>query len=227
MGTDSAEDIQQAIADGNYPIAGAPHPINKPLRLRTCESIPPPPHGATPPSSGGSKSVRLATPPPYGATPPLGGSKSVHQASPPPYGAIPPSSGTMTVNRKSGSKPPPNGVVTPSATQALQGLQPPILEQTGRLLTGAKTDKLRLQNRRRRHALQEQQVPTTLWSTHTGHASLPPNQVRPLEYCNEMCPAGIAMSHPAGELLSEWAHMGCPTKTGKPWSKEEMWEAVA
>ena len=30
-GKDSAEDIPQAIADGNYPIAGAPHPINKPL----------------------------------------------------------------------------------------------------------------------------------------------------------------------------------------------------
>ena len=55
-GNNSAEDTQQAIADGNYPIAGAPHPINKPLRLRTCESIPPPPHGATPPS-GVSKSV--------------------------------------------------------------------------------------------------------------------------------------------------------------------------
>ena len=62
-GIDSAEDIPQAIADGNYPIAGAPHPINKPLRLRTCESIPPPPHGATPPS-GGSKSVQFATSPP-------------------------------------------------------------------------------------------------------------------------------------------------------------------
>ena len=134
-GIDSAEDIPQAIADGNYPIAGAPHPINKPLRLRTCESIPPPPHGATPPS-GGSKSVRFATPPPYGA--------------------IPPSSGTMTVNRKSGSQPPPNGIVAPHAIHALEGLQPPILEQTDGLFTGAETDKLRLQNRQRRHALQEQ-----------------------------------------------------------------------
>jgi len=225
-GIDSAEDIPKAIADGNYPIAGAPHPINKPLRLRTCESIPPPPHGATPPS-GGSKSVRFATPPPYGATPPLGGSKSVRLASPPPYGAIPPSSGTMTVNRKSGSKPQPNGIVAPHAIHALEGLQPPILEHTGGLLTGPETDKLRLQNRRRRHALQEQQVPATLWSTHTGQASLPPRQERPLEYRNEMCPAGIATSHPAGELLSEWSQLGCPTKTGRPWSKEEMWEAVA
>ena len=54
-GNDSAEDAPKVIAGVNYPIAGAPHPINKPLRLRTCESIPPP-HGATPPS-GGSKSV--------------------------------------------------------------------------------------------------------------------------------------------------------------------------
>jgi len=237
----SAEDAQEAIAIAgvNYLIAGAPHPINKPLRLctwesipppphgatpkllrlRTCESIPPPPHGATPPS-GGSKSVRFATPPPYGATPPLGGSKTVRHASPPPYGAIPLSSGTMTVKRKSSPQPPPHGVVVPQATQALEGLQPPILEQTGSLIRGAETDKLRLQNRRRHHALQEQQAPTTLWSTHTGQASLPPRQERPLEYRNEMCPAGIATSHPAGEQLSEWAQLGCPTKTGRPWSKE-------
>jgi hypothetical protein len=244
MRNNSADDVPKAIAGVNYQIAGVPHPINKPLRLRTCESIPPPhgathkplrlstcesitpPHGATPPS-GGSKSVRFAPPPPYGATPPLGGSKLVRLASPPPYGAIPPSSSTMTVNRKSGSQPPPGGVVVHHATQALEGLQPPILEQTGGLLTGAETDKLRLQNRLRRHALQEQQVPTTLWSTHTGHASLPPKHVRPLEYRNEMCPSGIATSHPAGELLSKWSKMGCPTKTGRSWSKEEMWEAVA
>jgi hypothetical protein len=104
---------------------------------------------------------------------------------------------------------------------------PPILEQTGSLLTGAETDKLRLQNRRRCHALQEQQVPTTLWSTHMGQASLPPRQECPLEYRNKMCPAGIATSHPAGELLSEWSQLGCPTKRGRPWSKEELREAVA
>ena len=77
-GNDSAGDAQEAIADVNYVlIAGAaPHPINKPLRLRTCESIPPALHGAT------HKPLRLRTcksipPPPHGATPPLGGSKSV------------------------------------------------------------------------------------------------------------------------------------------------------
>jgi len=58
-GNDSAEDVTKAITGINYPIAGAPHPFNKPLRLRICESIPPPLHEATPPS-GGSKSVRFA-----------------------------------------------------------------------------------------------------------------------------------------------------------------------
>ncbi len=72
----------------------------------------------------------------------------------------------MSVKRKSIPQPPPHGVVVSQATQALEGLQPPILEQTGSLIKGAETDKLMQQNRRRRHALQEQQAPTTLWSTH-------------------------------------------------------------
>ena len=131
---------------------------------------------------------------------------------PPPHGAIPLLSGPMMVNRKPVSQLPPNGAVVPQATQSLEGLQPPILDQSGRLFMGAETDKLRLQNRRWCHALQEQQVPTTLWSTHTRPASLPPRHKRPLEYRSEMCPAGIATSHPAGELLAEWSQLGCPTK---------------
>ena len=130
-------------------------------------------------------------------------------------------------NRKLVSQPPPHGAVVPQATESLKGLQPPILYQTDRFVTGAETDKLRLQNKRRRHALQDQQLPTTIWSTHTRQASLLPRQEQPLEYCNKMCPAGIAASHPVGELLSEWSQLGRPTKTGKPWSKEEMWQAVA
>ena len=27
-------------------------------------------------------------------------------------------------------------------------------------------------------------------------------------------------------MLTEWAQFGCPTQTGKPWTKEEMWGAV-
>ena len=173
-GEDDAPGNTIAIAGVNYPIAGAPHPINKSVRLQ--HELIPPPHVATPSSGGSIKLVRFAPPPPYGATPPLGGSKSVHLASPPHYGATLPLGDSKSVRlRKCEPIPPPyGGAVVPQATQALEGLQPPILEQTGGLLMGAETDRLRLQNRRRRHVLQEQQVPTTLWSTHTGHASLPP-----------------------------------------------------
>jgi hypothetical protein len=41
-----------------------------------------------------------------------------------------------------------------------------------------------------------------------------------------MCPSGLALHHPAADLLKEWASYGCPTCTGKPWTKVEMQEAV-
>jgi hypothetical protein len=41
-----------------------------------------------------------------------------------------------------------------------------------------------------------------------------------------MCPVGQALQHPAASLLGNWAQLGCPTKMGRPWTKEQMWEAV-
>ena len=215
------------------PPHGATPPSSGPqlVRLQKCESIPPP-HGATPPLSG-PQSVRLrkceSMPPPHDATPPLGGQQSV--SIPPPNGATPLSVGQQSVNWKVNwavNDTPPTSIydvtsmkraggqdpVIPQVAQTLEGLRPTILEQTGGFVTGAETDKLRLQNRRRRHALKEQQVPATLWTTHTGHASLPTKHERPIKYCNKMCLAGIATSHPAGDMLVEWSQLGCPTKMG-------------
>ena len=45
-------------------------------------------------------------------------------------------------------------------------------------------------------------MPVMLWTAHTGHASLPTKHKRPLEYRNKMCPAGIATTHPAGEMVA-------------------------
>ncbi len=92
----------------------------------------------------------------------------------------------------------------------------------------AETDKLRLQkNKKRRHQfLQDQQAPTSMWTTHTGTTTLPTTHDRPTNYRNKMCPAGIATLYPVGELLAKWSQLGCPTKTGRPWSKEEIWAAV-
>jgi hypothetical protein len=42
-----------------------------------------------------------------------------------------------------------------------------------------------------------------------------------------MCPAGLALHHPAAETLLDWAKFGCPTQTGKLWSILEMEEAIA
>ena len=64
------------------------------------------------------------------------------------------------------------------------------------------------------------------WTKHTGDAVLPPHCPRDTSYRNKMCPASLATSHPTGELLAEWSKLGCPTQTGKPWTKDEMWEAV-
>ncbi len=54
------------------------------------------------------------------------------------------------------------------------------------------------------------------------------DDIPPLKmYKNEMRPKGLALHHPAAEILEEYAKYGCPTQTGKPWTTQEMWEAVA
>ncbi len=42
-----------------------------------------------------------------------------------------------------------------------------------------------------------------------------------------MCPTGRALSHPSPVLLTKWATFGCPTHMGQPWTREDIWEAVA
>jgi hypothetical protein len=119
-----------------------------------------------------------------------------------------------------------DAATTRGRSATLDGIQLPILLATGHLTTGAETNRLRLQNKQRRHALQDAQVPTSFWTKHTGTAVLPPQDTGPNNYRNKMCPAGIAMAHPAGPVLAEWSQMGCPTRTGNPWTKAEKWEAV-
>jgi hypothetical protein len=107
-----------------------------------------------------------------------------------------------------------------------KGLKPPTLQATSSLVSGKDIEKLRLQNKRMMHALQEQQQMNMVWSTHTGTTRLPTPTPLPEKWHGDMCPSGIATLHPAGELLSEWAQMGCPTQTGRQWTKAEIWEAV-
>ena len=92
---------------------------------------------------------------------------------------------------------------------------------------GSDKELLRKNNRQRRVANQEQAQRDTYWSTHQGRYSLPEVRIPvPKQHRNRMCPSGLARLHPAGDLLLEYAMKGCPARTGRPWTKEEMVAAI-
>jgi hypothetical protein len=118
---------------------------------------------------------------------------------------------------------------TEERRQSVSGLDQPRLRATGEVITGINKKKLRTENRRQRRALQQAQTKPTLWTHYTGDAVLlqgADDKSRPA-HRNLMCPAGLALHHPAAETLLNWAEFGCPTQTGKPWSISEMEEAIA
>ena len=41
-----------------------------------------------------------------------------------------------------------------------------------------------------------------------------------------MCPTGLALEHPAADILQHYAEHGCPINTGRPWKKHEMEEVI-
>jgi len=118
---------------------------------------------------------------------------------------------------------------TEECRQSVSGLDQPHFRATGEVITGINKKKLRTENWRQRRALQQAQTKPTLWTDYTGDALLPQgadDKSRPA-HRNSMCPAGLALHHPAAETLLNWAEFGCPTQTGKPWSISEMEEAIA
>ena len=109
-----------------------------------------------------------------------------------------------------------------------KGLDQPRLEDTNDEVTGEGKQKLRTQNKKRKRRLKAAQQRHSQWTEHTGTV---PSESTPLprsrgDYRNSMCPTGRALNHPAADILSEWATFGCPTRTGRNWTKDEMWEAV-
>ncbi len=111
----------------------------------------------------------------------------------------------------------------------MEGLCPPRLEVTGDSVRGEMKRVLRKENRQRQCMLKIMQATTSQWITHsrTTSPTMLPKPHEGLRYRNSMRPWGRALSHPAVNLLMEWAMFGCPTQTGRPWSKKEIWEAVA
>jgi hypothetical protein len=114
-------------------------------------------------------------------------------------------------------------------SESWEGLNPPTLEETGGGVHGDDMTQMGKENKLHRRRLKNKQKEESQWTTHqvtNTHtpAPLPQNTI---EYRNSMCPTGRALAHPAAGLLIEWATLGCPTQTGQPWTKEEIWGAVA
>lgn len=111
-------------------------------------------------------------------------------------------------------------------TRHLPGLSAPTLHTTGQPVQGDNRSKHRKENKARRRQQQGLQCNKTYWTTHKGEVQLTNVQSnRPL-YRNSMCPTGLALEHPAASTLLEYSKYGCPTQTGKDWTKQQIWEAV-
>jgi hypothetical protein len=42
----------------------------------------------------------------------------------------------------------------------------------------------------------------------------------------EMASQGLALQHKTAQLLTDWEKFGCPTRTGRNWTIEEIQEAI-
>eukprot|EP00804_Cyclotella_cryptica_P001496 CCRYP_003718-RA/>CCRYP_003718-RA protein AED:0.00 eAED:0.00 QI:500/1/0.5/1/0/0/2/0/228 len=94
------------------------------------------------------------------------------------------------------------------------GLNPPSLG-TEAPVTGAMSDALRKANKQTRISRQlNQELSISHLRTYRGNATLPASwsQER-VQHRNHMCPAGLALHHPAAEKLLQYATKGCPVRT--------------
>ena len=55
---------------------------------------------------------------------------------------------------------------------------------------------------------------------------MPTPKQAPRSYKGGMCPRGLALHHPAADLLRGYATGGCPANTGRPWTVDEMQAAI-
>ena len=102
----------------------------------------------------------------------------------------------------------------------------PRLDDSG-VVTGANKRKHRKENKTKRQARQAEQGVVDYWSHHKGQFSIPTPKAAPKKIKGSMCPSGLATRHPAAEHLLSYATGGCPVKTGNPWTRRMMEEAIA
>ena len=106
------------------------------------------------------------------------------------------------------------------------GLGPPKLS-TGARIDGNNKRQDKRENKVARRCMQELQKDPHYWTAYRGDFELPGPQENPTDWKGSMCPKNLALEHPAANKLLQYATGGCPCNSGKPWTKEQMWEAVA
>jgi len=111
-------------------------------------------------------------------------------------------------------------------TRHLPGLSAPTLQTMGQPVRGDTRSRHRKENKAKRRQQQSLQYNETYWTTHKGEMQLTNMRSDRPHYRNSMCPTGLALKHPAASTLLEYSKYGCPTQTGKEWTKIQMWEAV-
>ena len=64
------------------------------------------------------------------------------------------------------------------------------------------------------------------WETHQGQFVVPPAKATHTEYKGSMQLVGLSLEHPAAETLFKYASKGFPARTGRPWPRDQMEEAI-
>ena len=108
-------------------------------------------------------------------------------------------------------------------------LDPPIINATRKIATGATTKQLRKQNKHFRNENLREQPIHGQWTRHVGDTALDDTHwERRTNTADEweMAPQGLAQQHEAADLLSDWEKFGCPTHTGRDWTFEEIQAAI-
>ena len=106
---------------------------------------------------------------------------------------------------------------------------PPIINATGQIATGATTHILQKQNKLHRNELLRAQPVKTQWEQHRGETLLPEEHWehrQKTSEAREMAPQGLALQHKAANILKDWEKFGCPTKTGRDWTLNEIQAAI-
>jgi len=131
-----------------------------------------------------------------------------------------------TTETATSTKQKPEQIDKHETTGLLPGLAPPRLQGTGEQVKGNDRSTHRKENKAKRRLQQSRQRNVTYWTTHKGEVHLTDVTTDRPHYRNSMCPTGLALEHPAAATLQEYAKYGCPSKTGRDWAKNEIWEAV-